>query len=265
MYQLEHNIVNILEDLKQNHHAIGVKTEFGEEAATVEETLRLKMFASRFDMNCRVKISGCEAIKDIFDAKSVGADSILAPMIESPYAAEKFINSMHSVLSPERLQYMKLYINIETIDGFKNLDRIVETEAFDSIDGIVFGRTDFVKSVGMYRNYVDSEIVFDYVDKTAKKCESLGKEFIIGGGVSPKSMPFFKKINQLSQIETRKIIFDSQSLLNDPNAEECINKAVQFEIFWLQNKQNMFGILSQNDKNRIEILKTRCNFVNLCK
>ena len=47
MYQLEQNIINILEDLKLNHHAIGVKTEFGEEAATVEETLRLKMFASR--------------------------------------------------------------------------------------------------------------------------------------------------------------------------------------------------------------------------
>ena len=258
MYFQENNISKTIRDLLSDYHALGVKTEFGEEASTVEETLRLKTMAG----NCTVKISGCEAVKDMYDSKSVGATSIVAPMIESPYAMQKYVNCIKTVYPETWMEALKLYINIETIDGFKNLDRITDSEYFENIAGIVFGRTDFAGSLGMNISDVNSEIIFDYACKTAQKTYEAKKEFIIGGGISPEALPFLRKFPQncLTKIETRKVIFDAESLLSDKNAEVCINKALEFEILWLENKQNMFGILSENDRSRIKVLKSRAAF-----
>ncbi len=71
--------------------------------------MRLKDVTSAAGLGLNIKIGGCEAIKDMLDAISLGAERIIAPMVETPYALQKFIRAAQLVYG-ERLD------NIELID-----------------------------------------------------------------------------------------------------------------------------------------------------
>ena len=125
----------------------------------------------------------------------------------------------------------------------------------------MFGRTDMTDSLGMNSNYADSDIMFNIAEEAAMLTKKYNKEFIVGGAVTTTSIPFFKKLlkNNLSKYETRKIIFDAQSLQNN-NPEIGIIKALEFEKLWIENKQNYFKKILLEDNNRLEILKARTEF-----
>ena len=100
MNDLEKKMVNILSDLRENHHVIGIKAEFEAEGTRLEEALRLKEIVTKAGLELTIKIGGCEAIKDMFDAKVIGVGTIVAPMIETAYAMKKFVNAARFVFPP---------------------------------------------------------------------------------------------------------------------------------------------------------------------
>ena len=128
MNLLEKKMVSVLADLKENHHAVGVKAEFEAEGARLEEALRLKEIISKAGLDLTIKIGGCEAIKDMYDAKTIGVSAIVAPMIESPYAAKKYLQAVKTVFSEEERDAIKFLINIETKYGFNYLEEILNSD-----------------------------------------------------------------------------------------------------------------------------------------
>jgi hypothetical protein len=99
--------------------------------------------------------------------------------------------------------------------------------------------------------------MFSYAQTIAEKTHQLKKEFIIGGRVNNLSLPFFNQLPKeyLSGFETRKVIFDAQKALADKNIEAGIQKAIDFELMWIQNKLNYNEKVQDEDLKRIEILK----------
>ena len=82
MNKLELQMTELLQDLKQNYHVSGIKAEFEAEGTRMEEAMRLKDVTSSVPGLClNIKIGGCEALKDMFDAISLGAQRIIAPMV----------------------------------------------------------------------------------------------------------------------------------------------------------------------------------------
>lgn len=258
MNSFELDMKNLLRDLKENHHAIGVKAEFETEGATLEDVMRLKEIISGTGFCLTLKIGGCAAIKDMYEAKKIGVDSLVAPMIESKYAVQKYVQGIRAVFSEEEIKSKKFYINIETKTGFDAIDEILGSKSLEIVSGIIMGRTDFVCSLDMDKEQVENEIVFEHANSIAEKISNCGKEFIIGGGVTPSSLNFFKRLprKSLSKIETRKIIFDS-NLINSENPENSIIKALEFEIMWLKNKKDC-GNFYKNDEQRLKLLEKRC-------
>ena len=246
-------LFDILNDLHKNYGAIAVKSEFAQEAATLEETLMLANLAKQFDMDLTIKIGGCEALKDMYDAENIGANSVVAPMIESPYALKKFVT-----LSDDMLKSKKLFINIETITGFKNIDEILNSDSFKNVSGIVFGRSDFAKSLNLRCSDSDTDKVFDYVNSVSKKIKETGKEFIVGGNISKLSVPFLKQLPYITKFETRKIIF-SADVLKTAYIDKAIQKAIEFEIEWINNKSSINDKITVNDEKRLKLLEARCN------
>lgn len=259
MNSLEKKMVDTLTDLRLNHHVIGVKCEFEAEGTRLEEALRLKEVVTRAGLDLTIKIGGCEALKDMYDARTIGVNAIVAPMIESSYALKKYIQSTRLAFPEDERSDVAFLINVETITGFNNFDAMMEIPEAKDLTGIVLGRVDMTGSMGLTREDINSEEIFNIANVLAVKCAHYGKKLIIGGGVSAHSLPFFSKLPQgsLYKFETRKIIFDAQKAMADKNADKGILKAVGFELMWLKNKRDFYGMIHNEDNQRLVMLEAR--------
>lgn len=257
MNKLEHKMVNILKDLKENHHVIGIKAEFEAEGTRLEEALRLKEVVTKAGLDLTIKVGGCEAIKDMFDARTIGVNTIVAPMIETDYAMKKFVQATKFVFPDEERSEIHFFVNVETITGYENIDKMIDSPLFKDIDGCVLGRVDMTGSMGLTREDINNEQIFEIANVLSQKMQNVNKMMVIGGGVSAHSLPFFSKLHHLTKFETRKVIFDAQKALKDKNADKGILKAVGFELMWLKNKREFYEMIYNEDAQRITMLEAR--------
>ena len=149
------NYFNQMVELIKTNKSLGqiaIKAEFESEGTRMSELLRLKEIASAAQIPMVVKIGGCEAIRDLLDCKDLRIENLVAPMIESKYAAYKFVQALERVYTLSNLK-PKTYINIETYTGFKNLDSIAK-EISGYVNGIVMGRVDYVGSINQKRTWL---------------------------------------------------------------------------------------------------------------
>lgn len=259
MNHLEQKMMETLKDLKANHHVIGIKAEFEAEGTRLEEAMRLKEVVTTAGLDLIIKVGGCEAIKDMFDARVIGVKGVVGPMIETAYAMSKYVKATRFVFPQEEREQMDFFINVETKTGVDNLDEMMARPEFDQLAGVVLGRVDMTGSMGLTREDINSETVFEIADSVSRKMQKAGKKMVIGGGVSAASLPFFSRLPQgaLTKFETRKIIFDAQAALKDPNADKGILKAVGFELMWLKNKRDFYGMIFKEDEQRLVMLEAR--------
>lgn len=260
MNSLEKKMVDILIDLKENHKAIGIKVEFEAEGTRLEETLRIKEIINKVGLDFTIKIGGCEAIKDMRESRLIGVSKIVAPMIESPYALKKFISASRIAFPDEERDEVQFFINIETINAYKQIDEILKTAIELGLNGIVIGRGDLSESMGLYRSEINNQQILDITKDILTKSKHIGLTNGIGGGVCVDSMPFFRTIPKetVDFFETRKVIFNKEAIYDD-NAENGILKAIDFELMWLENKHNYYNATSKEDISRINILKSKLN------
>jgi hypothetical protein len=259
MNLLERKMLDLLRLEKESYGCIALKAEFEAEGTRVDELLRLIEIARKADVGIALKVGGCEAIRDLLESKQIGVDYIVAPMIETPYALTKFIDAINKIYSKTERDDTKFLFNVETKYAFSCLDDLIEIAVMpNGVDGIVFGRVDFSLSTGLSRNDINSDKITDIVLSVSQSCRNADLEFVVGGGVSMDSLPMLKKIKDihLSRFETRKVIFSSDALKIKDVAKGLLN-AVHFELLWLQNKQNYYTLIGQEDATRIKMLEER--------
>ena len=258
MNKLEKNMVETLIDLKNNHHVVGIKAEFEAEGTRIEEAMRLKEVVTRAGLDLTIKIGGCEAIKDMYESRVIGVAKIIAPMVETAYALKKYIGATKLVF-PNDEDEVKFLVNIETITGFNNLDEMLAIPESKKLFGIVLGRVDMTGSMGLSRDDINSDEILKIAQVIATKAKQHNLKLVIGGGVSAASIPFFKQLpeDSLYCFETRKVIFDARKAVYDPKNEAGILKAVGFELMWLKNKREFYGMIHAEDEQRLVMLETR--------
>lgn len=256
MNTIEQEMAHLLMHLKRNYGVVGLKAEFEAEGSRLEEVMRLKEIASEAGVRLAIKVGGCEAITDMYMAKAIGVNRIVAPMVESPYALKKYLASMKKAFLGTDRMTTCTYINIETehsaLHTFKLMLGLPEIH---ELDGVVIGRGDLAGSMGLTRQDVDSDqvcmAVLQVIDTNNRKLD-----LTIGGGITVKSIPFLKMIqDDISQFETRKVIFSSKTGLE--NAERGIELALLFEELWLQNKRNYYLRIADEDLPRLKALEDR--------
>jgi hypothetical protein len=255
--ELERKMVHQLQDLRENHHVIGVKAEFEAEGTRIEEAMRLKDVVASAGLGLTMKVGGGEALRDMYEARVIGVDRVVGPMIESPYALHKFLAAANMAFPASEQHEVKFLANIETITAVDNLGAMLELAEIAELDGVVLGRVDMTGSLGLSRDDVNCQEILNITSRVFRAAKAKGLECAMGGGIAKEALPFMRELGDLlDRYETRKVIFACPAALKD-DAEAGILKAVGFELMWLKNKRDFYGSIYAEDRARIEMLEAR--------
>ena len=260
MNKLELSATSRLVDLIEHYGVLGIKTSFEDEGASFNEVIRLKELCNQAGTKLLLKISGAEAKRDLTDSITIGVKGVVAPMIESPFALQKYIESVRNILGAELMSNIQLGINIETIQGYKNFDEISKAEGFEELYNITLGRVDFVKSIGKDRFYCDSDEVYNIAVDLFSKCRNLSKKVYLGGAISNNSKDFLTKLFKLGlldKFETRYVIYDPAIALK--KLDESLIEGQKLELDILKYRMNLYYKESQKEIDRINMIEKRIN------
>jgi len=245
------NLAKILIKLKELGCS-GIKVSFEDEGALYNEIISMRNLTCSVDLELSVKIGGCEAKRDIIDCIDLNCETIVAPMIESKFALEKFLKSLDAYKYDKKKGF-----NLETIASYHNLEEI--STLFNKIDFVTVGRVDFVGSLSKDRDYVDTDEMYKMVEDIFKKARENNTLCYMGGAVSINSKDFIKKLfdnNLIDKFETRYIIYDAHSIDFD-NFNKLLYWGNVFEVEWLKFINNRYMLHANKDVKRIKMIEER--------
>jgi hypothetical protein len=260
----EKNMRDILIRGKEEFGVVSVKAEFEAEGTRVDELLRLVDISRSAGLELTVKIGGCEAIRDLLEAKQIGVKYIVAPMVETPYALSKYIAAKNTVFGAEDIGDTEFLFNLETETGYQHLDTLASVASQpNGIKGMVFGRVDFAGSMGLNREEINSQKITGPVLHAAETAKASGLDFVMGGAISSDTLLVIRQVAEvhLTRFETRKVVF-SGSANTVSNIEQGLVNAVHFELLWLTNKRDYYERITAEDAKRIEMLDSRWKLLN---
>ena len=235
-------ITQILKNLKKNGVS-GIKQSLEDEGASFAEIMQMRSLTKKVGLDLNVKIGGCEAKNDIFFCKKIGVDGIVAPMVESKYALNKFIQ----VAGYNRNNF--LFVNLESKLAFKNLKEIMNSKNFNILKGVIVGRSDLAGSMNLTKRMVDSKKIYKNVFSVFKRLKTKKKSLVckMGGSITYHSKNFIESLYKkklLDRIETRNV----EILLNKKNIKNLkylLILSFKFEVEWLKKKLTM-GKITNN-------------------
>ena len=256
MNSREKQMIEVLRDLKE-YGVTDVKVAMEAEGIWINEILRTKLMTMEAGIGLSIKIGGCEAITDARIARDHESAILLAPMIESQFALEKFLDMADDIYEDDEIDEKKLLINIETLDGAQNIEKILAAPNVNLLDGIVIGRTDL--SGAMKLGDVNHPDVLKATRNVFIEAKKKSLQCLIGGGITEKTIPFLADLGELVDgFETRKVVFYNGTA---PGKElgEAIHRALKFEYLWYLWRQETYGRVAQEDDSRIEKMAWKFN------
>lgn len=259
MNKTERQMVQILTRGRESFGVTSIKAEFEAEGTRLEELLRLVDIARAAGLPLTVKIGGCEAIRDLLESKQIGVRYVVAPMVETAYAASKYVAAKNLIFTLDEQEDTDFLLNMETISGFEARSEILDTiSGPGGADGVVFGRVDFVGSLAWGREAINLQKTTDHILEVATLCKTKDKQLVMGGGVSIESIEAIRQVHaiRLDRFETRKVVFDADLALQS-DIEAGLVDAVQFELLWLENKRDYYTGIAEEDARRIVMLRDR--------
>jgi len=252
--RIENQLEDQLKKLKEEFGIIGIKAEFEAEGSSYDDILRLRNLTTRNNLSLHVKIGGVEAIRDIIDCLEISVDGIISPMVESPFGAKKFVNSL------EKLEAIDLFhssINIETKNGLLELDDILNMTA-GSISNITVGRSDLSGSYMDKTITPNSSVITEKVIFIAQAAKKFGYSVTMGGTVNLKTLEVFEQHQDLKRlldkVETRKVIIPVKSFIDNP---KVLDEAIKFEELYVMTKKAYLDRRIKNELDRLTSLQTR--------
>lgn len=252
----DNGIIEKLKDLRDNKGAYALKASFEDEGVTDSDLSDLVLLSGPADIKVYVKIGGCEANRDIEKCLRLGIKGVVAPMVESEFAVSKFVDSINQRASLFGIDRPKIFINIETIQAAK-VSKGIFKEHHTHLDGIVVGRSDLSKSMGLGKKYVDDKRVMLEVTKVLESAKSYGLKTKMGGTVSRSSAAHIIDLNSqglLDFFETRAVIYEIKKARD---VVSSISSALEYEQLLLDRRQHFHDTKAEFFKGRVNNIEER--------
>lgn len=254
----EQEMVDVLKKLKGDFAVAGVKAEFEAEGTRTEELMRLKEICLAAGVSLTLKIGGCEAVRDMCDARAIGVNHLVAPMVETPSSLKKYLRAVDMAFPKDEQERVEFLINVETLMAAEQFSDMLKIPEIDKLGGVVLGRVDLVGSMGLDRKACNSEKVFNIAKDVLQKAKGRNMTCVVGGAIAVDALPFLRELPKglMDRYETRKVCFSCPEALG-PRADEGIETAVGFELLWLKNKRDYYATIAAEDEQRINMLEIR--------
>lgn len=257
MNALELEMVDQLKRLKEEYGVVGVKAEYENEGSRMVELMRLKDVIDMAGLPLLIKIGGCEAVSNIYDALSIGAKGIVAPMCETAYAVSKFLNAIETFVAEDNRGDIEWGLTIETETAVRNIKSIMELPNIPTIKRITMGRVDLSGSMGLCRNEIEDGEIFNMCSEVFQWANLYGRRCTLGGAISHKSINNIRVMSEsfIDRFETRKLVYDCKSAL--PKINDGLTEGIRFELAWLKSKRRYYHLITKEDEKRIIMLEER--------
>ncbi len=259
MNVLEREMIDILKCLRDECGCFQIKAEFEAEGTRMVELMRLKDLTSGLGLPIIMKIGGVESVTDVYNCLEIGVASIIAPMVETPFALRKYAQMIDKMVAPDNAEDIDFYFNMETITSYRNFPEMMNMPELKTIDGVTIGRVDLAGSLNKDRSAVDSDEFLEICRNTFRAAREKGLACGLGGAISAHSIDFIKKLNEeklLDKFETRKVVFHSDAVYK---GDFIFRKALEFELLWLKSKRRYYSRIKEEDESRIVMLERRLN------
>lgn len=254
-----------LHRLKEKAALEALKTGTEIEDMTFEEIAFLREL-SRGIVPLYVKIGGPEARNDIRELLHLQVDALIAPMIESVYALQKFIQSLQELLPAEAYENMRKGINIETISALDKLDEILAEVHAKGIDQVTAARSDLAASMETgvetgtgAENSADDRRVMEGCALIVKKTQAYGIQTSVGGQVDPANIANILRQIRPDFVNSRHMLLCSQALQKDPGCKplEIMVQNLEFECALYSHLSEIFSAKKAYYAERISTIKER--------
>ena len=248
MSSQERQMLDTLKELKEVWGVYAIKAEFEAEGARIDELVSLRNLVAKADLKFVIKIGGCEAIHDMNQSKILGADGIMAPMIETSFAMRKFVMASKRVYG-EDVRDIEWIINAETKTCQANYADILQ-EGNGFLKAVTVGRSDLSASMGISRAEIETQPVYEATRELISMSKNAGFITNFGGNIGVESIPFILRMSDITdRFETRKVII--RMSVDAEHLKKAIQKALEFEYQYLINKKTYYTRLSLEDESRI--------------
>ena len=254
-------IRDCLEELKNQHGAVALKASFEDEGINDDDLTDLVLLSGCANLNVAVKIGGAEANSDIDRCLRRGVTDIVAPMIETTFAASKFILAAGARASNLGAARLGLHINLETKTASQNIDEIIKDHA-SSLSGIVVGRSDLSKSMGLQKKDVDTNDVMNIVEGMLLKAKAAGLTTTMGGTISASSVEHIARLsiaNLLNRFETRAVVFALHGRPSNQELLAAIDCALRYEQLLLGTRSVYHTVRAHGLSQRVMAIEGRKN------
>ena len=254
MNATQKQMLEILKELVEEDGCKSIKAEFEAEGSRKDEMILLCEVVDRLDVPLIIKVGGCEAVRDIDQSKLLGASSIVAPMIESPFAMKKYQDAAAKVYG-SNLDQVEWGFNAETKNCRKNYDEILAAGK-DFLGMVGIGRVDYSASEGLSRSDINNDFMFEACKEFALKAKAAGLRVCFGGGISFDAIPFIAKMAPYAdRFETRKVHFAITD--DEKTLKKGIYNAMRFEKLYLEMKCDYYDTLAKEDAFRLKMMEER--------
>lgn len=257
MNDIERKMVSIAQGLKK-YGLCGARASFEDEGISHIQLARLKEITACAGLPLFLKIGGCEHLTGVYDGLTIGVDEIVAPMVESRFALQKFLCMVLKEIAEDNRRGMTFGFNLETITAAQNFDAMLSLPDLKPLTLVNVGRVDLAKSMELDRKDINtSSKMFGVCEEVFSKAKKAGLETSLGGGIDVDALPVIQKLVEaglLNRFETRRLVFLAEAHKFGP---QLITEALKFEFLYLSSLQRFGSRIQARDKSRIAMIEDR--------